>query len=39
MAGSVSEYEVDEAIKLARELFRLVRDWLKRNYSELAIDI
>lgn len=39
MAGSVSEYEVDEAIKLARELFRLVRDWLKRNYSELALDI
>lgn len=39
MAGTVSEYEVDEAIKFARELYRLVKNWLKKNHSELAIDI
>ena len=39
IAGSVSEYEVNEAVKFARELDRLVKDWLKREHPELAIDI
>ena len=39
MAGTVSEYEVEEAIKLARELSRVVKDWLKKNHPELSIDI
>ncbi|MFQ6003356.1 MAG: HEPN domain-containing protein [Candidatus Zixiibacteriota bacterium] len=39
MAGSVSEYEVEEAIKLAKELGRLVKGWLKKNHPELAKDI
>ena len=39
VAGSVSQYEVDEAIKLAQELSRLAKDWLKKKHPELAIDI
>ena len=38
MAGTVSEYEVDEAIRFARELYKLVKDWLKKNHPELAVD-
>jgi HEPN domain-containing protein len=39
VAGSVSQYEVDEAIKLAGELFRLVKDWIKKKHPKLAIDV
>jgi len=39
IAGTVSEYEVDEAIKFARELCRLIKGWLKKNHPELAGDI
>ena len=39
VAGSVSQYEVDEAVRLARELLRLVKDWLRRKHPELLIDI
>lgn len=39
MAGTVSEYEVDEAIKFVWELHGLVKDWLKKNHLELASDI
>jgi len=37
--SSVSEYEVNEAIKFAWEMDRLVKDWLKKEHPELAIDI
>lgn len=39
IAGTVSEYEVDEAIRLAKELSKLVRTWLKKNHPELVGEI
>lgn len=39
IAGTVSEYEVEEAIKFAQELYRLVKQWLRENHSELVGDI
>jgi len=39
VAGTVSQYELDEAIKLAQELFGLVKEWLKKKHPELALDI
>ena len=39
VAGTVSQYEVDQAIHLAKELFGLVKDWLKKKHPELAFDI
>jgi HEPN domain-containing protein len=37
VAGTVSQYEVDQAIQLARELSGLVKDWLKKKYPELIL--
>ena len=39
VAGMVSHHEVDEAIKLAQKLLRLVKDWLKKKHPELETDI
>jgi hypothetical protein len=35
LAGAISDYEVNEAIKMATQIQRLVSDWLTKNHPEL----
>ena len=35
-AGQISEKEVDEIMREARNFFRIVKDWIKRNHPSLA---
>lgn len=39
IAGTVSEYEVEEAIKFARELDIKVKEWLAKNHPEFETDV
>lgn len=39
LAGTVSDQEVDEAIKLARELYSILKQWVEKNYPQFLSDI